>query len=63
METGRVVFVNPLLSYEGEDVRSDNRAYPYPGLMILASVLDKSGYTENSLIRIYIPAVSFAKNC
>lgn len=44
MKIGKVVFVNPLLSYEGEDVRSDNRAYPYPGLMILASVLDKSGY-------------------
>tara|TARA_B100000315_G_scaffold168862_1_gene157428 strand:+ start:1722 stop:3416 length:1695 start_codon:yes stop_codon:yes gene_type:complete len=41
---GKVIFVNPSLDYEGGGVVSDVRVYPYPGLMILASVLDKAGY-------------------
>ena len=41
---GKVIFVNPCLDYEGEGARSDSKVYPYPGLMILASVLVQADY-------------------
>ena len=41
---GKVIFVNPSLDYESEDIRSDKTIWPYPGLMILQSVLSEAGY-------------------
>jgi anaerobic magnesium-protoporphyrin IX monomethyl ester cyclase len=47
---GKVIFINPVvgpaayLDDEDGTVVSEHMVYPYPGLMILASVLDKAGY-------------------
>lgn len=41
---GKIIFINPSLDYEDSDTVSDVMTYPYPGLLILASVLDQAGY-------------------
>jgi radical SAM superfamily enzyme YgiQ (UPF0313 family) len=40
----KIILVNPILSYDKNCHKKNSSAYPYPGLMIIASILDREGY-------------------
>ena len=58
---GKIIFVNPNLDYEDDDVVRDVTVYPYPGIMILSSVLVKAGYDAIILDAGLYPATEFRK--
>jgi anaerobic magnesium-protoporphyrin IX monomethyl ester cyclase len=58
---GKVIFVNPNLDYEDDDVVRDVTVYPYPALMILSSVLVEAGYDAILLDAGLYPSAEFRK--
>ena len=58
---GKVVFINPSLDYESEDARTGITIWPYPGLMILQSVLVEAGYDAQLIDSNLYKKVEFRK--